>query len=224
MKKNIILGGAILTIILGSIGMASETFSRPEIKVDDVLLAPTKMMNIPTRSESGSDPVYQTVNNLSRQELDLKTTPAKPGSRKIPARWKSLQAIQKDWIGVEKDKKGYLIYDPCCGTTNTISFKDGSLFIKWWMEDAYEFRYEKFTRVTGNKSFRMDAVQENLEMQTEIIATIYDNEEGLVLWQFGDHQWLMTPLENVQKFRHIKNNCPDYKRHEITFDKNYLLK
>lgn len=91
------------------------------------------------------------------------------------------------------------------------------------MEDPYEFKYEKLTRLTGNTSFRMDATQDILEMNTEIKATIYDSDNGLVLWEFGDHVWLTTPLKNINKFRHIKNNCPDYKRHELSFDKSYLI-
>lgn len=151
------------------------------------------------------------------ERLDLTITQPKSGNRQIPKSWKSLSTIQKDWIEVKKDKDGYLIYEPCDGYTRSISLKNGYLYIQWQNEPAYEFSYDKFTRIIGNKSFRLDAYEESTQTGFPLSAQIIDPENGLVLWEFNDEKWLMTPIENSDKFRHIKNNCPDYKRNELEF-------
>jgi len=52
---------------------------------------------------------------------------------------------------------------------------------------------------------------------SSISAEIIDAEKGLVFWEFNGEKWIMTPLENSKNFRHIKNNCPDYKRVKMNF-------
>ena len=47
------------------------------------------------------------------EKLDLIITEPKSNNTEIPSYWKSLSSIQKEWIEVEKDKDGYLIYEPC---------------------------------------------------------------------------------------------------------------
>ena len=157
----------------------------------------------------------------SKEHLDLTITQPKSENREIPKSWESLNAIQKDWIEVKKDEKGYLIYDPCDGYTRRITFKNGYLYIQWQMEPEYKFYIDKFTRMTDNKSFRIDAYEENTQSGFPISAKIIDDENGLVLWEFGNEmekeKWLMTPFENAENFRTIKNNCPDYKREELKF-------
>lgn len=152
----------------------------------------------------------------------ITVTQPKSGSRKIPKNWKSLSQIQQNWIEVKKDKDGYLIYEPCDGYTRNISLKNGSLYIQFQNEPTYKFSYDKFTRIIGNKSFRLDAYEESTQTGFPLSAEIIDSENGLVLWEFNDEKWLMTPIENSDKFRHLKNNCPDYKRNELEFEEpNY---
>jgi len=157
----------------------------------------------------------------NEEKLDLTVTQPKSKKREIPKSWRSLAAIQKDWIKVEKDENGYLIYEPCDGSTPTISLNDG-FSMKWQIEPAYKFYRDKFTLITGNKSFRLDAYDNEKDKTFEVFAEIVDSKNGLVLWKFNNEKWLMTPIENSNNFRHIKNNCPDYKRGELQFNEpNY---
>ena len=151
------------------------------------------------------------------EKLDLTVTQPKSENRKIPKSWKDRSDIQKDWIEVKKDAEGYLIYEPCDGNTRSISLKNGYLSVQFQMEPAYTFSYDKFTTITGNKSFSLDAYEKSTQTGFPLSAKIVDAENGLVLWEFNGEKWLMTPLENAENFRHVKNNCPDYKRGEVTF-------
>ncbi len=160
------------------------------------------------------------LKNVS-EKLDLTITQPKSKNRQIPKFWRSLTEIQKDWIEVKEDEDGYLIYEPCDGYTRRIFFKNGFLYIQYQMEPPYKFSYDKFTRMTDNNSFRLDAYEESTQTGFPISAKIFDAENGLVLWEFRNEmekeKWLMTPIENAPNFRKIKNNCPDYKRGELKF-------
>jgi len=148
----------------------------------------------------------------TNEKLDLIITEPKSNNTKIPSYWKDLSSIQKEWIEVEKDKDGYLIYEPCDGNTPTIKLERGKLIIKPQIEPEEIYEYDKFTRLIGNKSFRMTT------RIGEIKATIFDYKKGLVLWEINGDKQLMTPIETSKNFRHIKNNCPDEKRNELKFD------
>jgi hypothetical protein len=147
---------------------------------------------------------------------NITVTEPKSTNAKIHKTWKSLDAIQKEWIKIEQDEKGYLIYDPCDGATPTIKFDEGYIVINSGLESA-KFNYEKFTRFTGNASFRLNAYNTESKTWFEIKAKIIDNKKGIVLWEFSGVKWLMTPIENKEKFRTIKNNCPTKKRKELKF-------
>lgn len=156
----------------------------------------------------------QTKDGKENHPLDITITYPKLNLRLIPKTWKSLKAIQKQWIKVEKDTDGYLIYDPCDGSTATIEFVKTGIFINWGIE-GQNYYIDKFTRLTGNKAFRMDAG--NTVKGFEIKARIVDSENGIVLWEFDGVKWLMTPKENQKYFRIIKNNCISEKRAELEF-------
>lgn len=151
-----------------------------------------------------------------KPELDITLTPPQSDLRKIPQTWESLNAIQKEWVKVEKDKDGYLIYKPCDGNTETIKLENQGISINWRLE-GQTYYFEKFTRITGNSSFRLDAYDTNNEEGFEIKARIVDAENGIVLWEFDGVKWLMTPKENYMNFRTLKNNCETEKKSELSF-------
>lgn len=155
-------------------------------------------------------------NQTKNAELNITTSYPKINLRKIPKTWKSLNAIQKEWIKVEKDKDGFLIYQPCDGNTETIKFENENIHINWKIEGE-KYSYEKFTRITGNSSFRLDAHGIESKKDFEINARIVDYKNGIVLWEFNGVKWLMTPKENYKSFRIIKNNCETEKKKELEF-------
>ena len=152
-----------------------------------------------------------------KEKLNLTVTAPKPGNRAIPTHWESIADIQKYWIEVKEDTDGYLIYEPCDGYTRSISFKNGYLYLQYQIEPADKFSTDNFTRIAGNKVFRLDAYDENAQTNFPVTAEIVDAKNGLVKWKFNDEIWLMTPAANADKFRRIKNNFIDHKRKELTF-------
>lgn len=150
-------------------------------------------------------------------ELDITTTYPKINLSQIPKTWKSLNAIQKDWIKVEKDKDGYLIYQPCDGKTETVELEGANLTINWRIENSQKLELEKFTRLTSNNAFRADGHDIENKIGFEITAKIVDYKNGIVLWEFNGNKWLMTPKENFKSFRIIKNNCKTEKKKELDF-------
>ncbi|MGQ7944722.1 hypothetical protein [Flavobacterium sp. WC2509] len=157
------------------------------------------------------------TNEKHNAELDLTITYPKINLRKIPKTWKSLNTIQKDWIKVDKDKNGYLIYQPCDGITETVKLEGAILTINWRIENSQKFELEKFTRLTENDAFRADAYDVENKIGFEIKARIIDYKNGIVLWEFNGNKWLMTPKENFKSFRIIKNNCETQKKKELDF-------
>jgi hypothetical protein len=156
-------------------------------------------------------------NEKQNTKLDLTITYPKTNYREIAKTWKSLKAIQRDWIKVEKDKDGYLIYQPCDGETETVKLEGTRLTIKWRFEETQVFELEKFTRLTKNNAFRADAQDVVNKIGIEIKAKIVDYKNGIVLWEFNDNKWLMTPKNNLKSFRIIKNNCVTEKKKELEF-------
>lgn len=161
---------------------------------------------------------YQIEKKESKKnELSLTITYPETNNRAIPETWQNLKSIQKEWIKVEKDKDGYLIYEPCDGLTERIKFEKGNLIINWRIEKKQIFEYDKFTRLIGNKAFRLDAKDVENKIGFEIKASVLDFKNGIVLWKFDNKKWLMTPIENIKKFRVIKNNCETGKKTEMEF-------
>lgn len=149
-------------------------------------------------------------------ETNITVTLPKTNLREIPKTWKSLNAIQKEWMKLEKDKDGYLIYEPCDGNTENIKFENSSIVINYRIE-SQKYNYEKFTRITSNDAFRLDAGNAEMRKSFEIQAKIVDFKNGIVLWDFDGIKWFMTPKENYAKFRIIKNNCKTEKIKELDF-------
>ena len=157
------------------------------------------------------------ANEKQNAELDLTITYPKINRREIAKTWKSLNVIQKDWIKVEKDKDGYLIYQPCDGKTETIKLEGAHLTINWKIENPQKFDLTKFTRLSENNAFRADGHDSENKMGFEIKARIVDYKNGIVLWKFNGNRWLMTPIENFKTFRIVKINCETEKKKEIDF-------
>lgn len=129
--------------------------------------------------------------------------------------WKSRNDIADKWIMVERDSAGYLVYDPCNGSTPMITIENGYINIYWQLDAPSKLVINKFTRLKGNKSFYVNASDEgvNLEFNVEI----KDAKQKLALWTFGEFKWVMTPFEYKSKFRQVDNPCRTVMKPEKQF-------
>lgn len=140
------------------------------------------------------------------------------GDVKINQKWNSLVEIQKEWIKVEKDKKGYLIYEPCDGRIPTIKFlKNSEIEVDYGIDEPIAYGYDKFTRFIGNSSFMLGVFNEDKKQPQEFTCKIIDAKNGIVLWEFDGFKWMMTPKQNEKYFRKIINECYE-KAGEIEFE------
>ena len=145
----------------------------------------------------------------------ITVTEAKLKETKIPA-FENLNTIPKEWIKVEKDGDGYLVYDPCDGSTPSIRIEKENIIINSNLESE-TYNYGKYKTIVENKSFKLEAWDEKYKLSFIITAKIIDYEKGITLWTFDGQSWLMIPIENRDGFRMIKNNCPTEKKPELTF-------
>ena len=129
--------------------------------------------------------------------------------------WNSLRDIPRKWIMVERDSIGYLVYDPCDGGTPMISIDSGYVAVYWVLDAPRKLVVNKFTRLTGNRSFFIDAADEYGNIV--FTATLKDEKQNLVLWTFDDFKWVMTPFENKDSFRLVDNPCPNEMKPEKQF-------
>jgi hypothetical protein len=129
--------------------------------------------------------------------------------------WKSLDDIPKKWIMLERDSLGYLVYDPCNGGTPVITIDSGYVTIYWRLDAPSKLVINKFTRLTGNRSFYINAADQGGNM--EFTAILKNDRQVLALWTFGDFKWVMTPYENKEKFRQVDNPCPTEMKPENQF-------
>ena len=159
--------------------------------------------------------LFCTFGLIAQEPDSITETYASIKNKGIPATWSSLKAIQHDWIKIEKDEKGYLIYDPCDGGTPTIHLENGQITINWQLEGE-SYSYEKFTRIKGNNAFRLTAYRESGTF--DVYCKIYDAKNGIVCWEFEGQKWYMTTLENAKAFRTVHNNCPYEKKRELEFE------
>lgn len=129
--------------------------------------------------------------------------------------WKSLDDIPKKWIKVERDSLGYLVYDPCNGGAPIITIDSGYVTIYWQLDGPSKLVINKYTRLTGNRSFYINTADEGGNI--EFTAVLKNDKLKLVLWTFGDFKWVMTPYENKEEFRQLKNPCPTEMKPEKQF-------
>lgn len=127
--------------------------------------------------------------------------------------WKNLSDISKIWIKV--DSTGYLVYKPCNGSTPVITIDSGCVTIHWQLDGPSKLVINKFTRMTDNKSFYINAAEEGGNI--EFTAEIKNAKQQLVLWTFGNNKWVMIPFEQKEKFRQVDNPCPTEMKHEKQF-------
>lgn len=62
----------------------------------------------------------------------------------------------------------------------------------------------KFTRIDNSTCLYIDVYPAN-KMEIAVVSSkVVDSENDFALWEIDHEKWLMTTIENVKKFRHIK--------------------
>lgn len=140
-------------------------------------------------------------------------------------KWNSLSEVNKEWIRVERDDQGYLLYNPCDGSTPEVVIENGKISVHWQLE-TITLNIDKFTRSRNNTGLYIGGNNEWLIGEFDV--KIVDPDKKLALWKFYiddkqrhssdyDIKWVMTPKEYIQEFRQEDNPCPTEKIPEKQF-------
>jgi hypothetical protein len=139
-------------------------------------------------------------------------------------RWDNYKGIDNYWIKVERDSLGYLIYDPCDGSNPSISIKNGTITVYWWLEGNIKMEITKMDEKKGHQGFTIYARNDYKDGKFDV--KIVDADRKLVLWDFilykGDTKstffsWIMTNEKFSERFRKVDNPCPENKIPEKKF-------
>ncbi len=139
-------------------------------------------------------------------------------------KWNNLSEVSKDWIQLERDTDGYLIYDPCDGDTPRLKIDSGRIDLYFRLDDPYKFGIDKYTRTLNSKGLMVFGIGKFGTVTAN--AKIVDPKNKLVLWTFeindkqlgnSEFKWVMTPKSYEKEFRHVDNPCPTEKISEKVF-------
>lgn len=147
-------------------------------------------------------------------------------------KWSNFNDFPKDWVMLERDSLGYLVYYPCDGSTPQIKINKDTLTIQWQNEEQKTL-IEKFTRVTDDKFFikcwGTIAGEDLLELPTiNFEVRVVDRKRKLVHWKWvrdfkppvyirDSTSWIMTPIDFIDDFRKVDNPCETMKKPEKEF-------
>ncbi len=125
--------------------------------------------------------------------------------------------ISQKWIEIKKDAKGYLIYQPCDGNTTTIDFKKKINLAEIRNQiETQNIEYDIREDINANNKFFISFFK-NKNQVLQIEGTEYDAKNQIVLFKIEKQYYLMTPFENRNSFRKIKNQCNKAKVSELEF-------
>jgi len=161
--------------------------------------------------ESSHEPNQDTLKSIP--ENDTTISVKESISKSEFGLWRDLEAFPSDWIKVERDSLGFLIYEPCDGSTPRIVIADNRISAWCWVEECSNCEINRM--VFDGNSATIEG--NNDRVNTHFYIETKDEEQGLALWTFENFKWLMTPLENKMNFRQVHNPCPDQKIPEKTF-------
>lgn len=179
-----------------------------------------------THNQSDSILKPDTVNITTGKLIEKAPQLSEDSLPPFPVIWSSLKAIPTHWTKLERDEKGYLVYDPCDGNTPTIIIDKDNITIYSQIDQPDVLSIDKFTRLKDNKAFYLRATNHNLS--AEILSTIVDAKRKLVLWQI-DLSWngnqsaksqmrmVMSPEPYAKTFRVLKHPCKNVKEAEKAF-------
>ena len=125
--------------------------------------------------------------------------------------------LPQKWTQLSRSENGYVVYQPCDGSTPTVEIKNSNLLINWQLES--DLHTIKAILQTSDSTFKLDCDNANLDISVKWL-----NKEHLTaLWKFqysGENKvlkWVMCPTKLKSRFPFVENPCPTGKIKEKTF-------
>jgi len=141
-------------------------------------------------------------------------------------KWKNESELIGNWINIERDDKGYLIYDPCDGNTNFIDISKEYVIYDLGHEGPDTLKIEKVDILTSTDKIEFIATNEFYSIKS--ILKKIDSKEKLFLlkWKLTpvidkgnerNGKMMMTRMKFEKDFRFIDNPCDSGKIPEKKF-------
>ena len=125
--------------------------------------------------------------------------------------------IPQKWTQLSRSEKGYVVYQPCDGSTPTIVIQKSALIINWQLEsDPHTIQN---VQQTSDSTFEIDCDNSKLK----IIVKWLNKEHSTALWKFQHSEdgetrkWVMCPTKLKTQFPFVDNPCPTGKIKEKAF-------
>lgn len=138
------------------------------------------------------------------------TNPNTNTAEYIPKKqWNSLNDLNGNWVEIERDKKGYFLYDPCDGKTPEIIIDNYSILLKHQIEEPTRFVITEYN-ITNN-SIIINGKFETLE--AEFIFKIVNQKQSLILFKWNYPMFknqgkkVITKLQLAKKLRVVEDPC-----------------
>src|SRR6478752_5010928 len=104
----------------------------------------------------------------------------------LPESWEQ-NTFPEVWVKLEKDKKGYIVYEPCEGSTSGIVVKKDTLHMDWQLESQTHMirKFEKIDKdhyVIHCYGVVMEGAVVHGVSARDYEVTVIDRERKLVRW------------------------------------------
>ncbi|MEX2349834.1 MAG: hypothetical protein WD554_03050 [Flavobacteriaceae bacterium] len=152
---------------------------------------------------------------------DIKKHP----TTKIPENWEGLSDLQGKWIKIERDSKGYFLYQPCDGQTPSILISTDSLTLNHQVEEPTVLPIDRVSITKDSITINTNAEILTAEF---IFKLVGPNADHIIFkWNYPKYKsrgkQAITRKELSKYLRNIENPCntekvPDHQFLPVEYD------
>ncbi|WP_229669566.1 hypothetical protein, partial [Yeosuana aromativorans] len=141
-------------------------------------------------------------------------------SRKTNNNWNKNSELFGTWVKLERDSKGYLIYDPCNGINKSVTINKDIAIYDLSQETPDTLKIDSIKILNSSNEIEFSGTQEFYSMKSLIKVIDFDKKLYLLKWELTPKnnpnyprkgKMMMTKKDFEKDFRFIDNPC-DYDR------------
>ena len=139
-------------------------------------------------------------------------------TRKPGNEWKNKSEIIGTWVNLERDDKGYLIYDPCDGNNNYITITENNAIYDLGHEGPDTLKINSVKILSTSNEIEFLSTHEFYTIKSIMKIIDFDKKLYLLKWELSPKnspndlrkgKMMMTRKKYEKDFRFIDNPC-DY--------------
>jgi hypothetical protein len=131
------------------------------------------------------------------------------------------------WVKLERDTEGYLIYDPCNGTTTSITIAPNTAIFDLSQETPDTLKIASINILNATNTIQFIASRDNYSVNAVLKSIDLDQKLWLLKWELTPKyqpnnirkgKMMVTKREFVKDFRFVDQPCD----HERVAEKEFL--